>query len=98
MDNLFPSAAIHDEIVEGPVSLSSSESKSSLEMGNVPVTRGMLLEGQRLDPSLANYWRERSRRLRMKTSRSVILLNQVAKLQNFVRIATFVSLLINQIR
>lgn len=52
LDKVFPNEAIHDEMVEEPVSTSSSEIKSSVETGDVPVTREMLVEAQRADPSL----------------------------------------------
>ena len=55
VDELY-TEVIHDDIVEESVANSntSSESNSSVDMGDVPVTRKMLVEAQRADPSLGN--------------------------------------------
>ena len=54
LGELFTNEAIRDEIIEEPVSNSNSESRSSVDIGDVPVTRKMLVESQRADPSLGN--------------------------------------------
>ena len=51
MDKLFPSEA-HKEIVEESGSNSSGESQSLVEIGDVPVTRRMLVEARGTDSSL----------------------------------------------
>ncbi|KAK8393074.1 hypothetical protein O3P69_013242 [Scylla paramamosain] len=54
LDELFTNEAIHDEVGGEPVKNSSSDSKSTVDIGNIPVTLKMLVEDQRADPSLGN--------------------------------------------
>lgn len=56
LDKLFDNETIHDEIVEEPLNISNGDFKSSVDIGDVPVTRKMLVEAQRADPSLGNLY------------------------------------------